>query len=187
MKYVYHMVPKTMAGNNLISLNNLRILNEELYKEYTKKYFNHPERPKLLERRIPKINCLWNDVIHFLPLHPHLVYSALQKLDINVNKDLTFYKIPSKSLINNKNAVYLYRKENYKGPAVEMNVEDIQIIDIEKFKELTKVPKDTVYYFEEEHKKGARFGLFAFIPHILSLGEVNISDAEIINWSDKFN
>lgn len=187
MKYVYHMVPKTMTGNNLISLNNLRTLNEELYKEYTKKYFNHPERPKLLERRIPKINCLWNDVIHFLPLHPHLVYSTLQKLDINVKKDLAFYKIPSKNLINNKNAVYLYRKENYKGPAAEMNIEDVQIIAIDKFKELTEVPKDTVYYFEEEHKKGARFGLFAFIPHILSLGEVNISDAEIINWSDKFS
>ena len=29
--------------------------------------------------------------------------------------------------------------------------------------------------------------MFHFIPHILSLGEVDITNAEIINWSDNLN
>ncbi|MBP0726389.1 group-specific protein [Bacillus sp. RG28] len=186
IKYVYHMVPNKMNGETLFSLNKIKELDEELYKQYAKKYYDHPERPKLLEKDIPKLNCLWNDVIHFLPIQPNLVYNALKMVGVNAKKDLMFYKIPTKNLINNKNAIYLYRKENYKGPAAEIDRNDVNIIDIEEYKGLTEVSKDTIDYYEEENKKGNRFGLFSFIPHILSLGEVSILDAEVINWSNKF-
>lgn len=187
INYVYHKVPKKIIGEKLISLNELKKKDGELYTEYSKKYNDHPERVKLLEREIPKLNCLWSDVIHFLPLHPYYVYNTLGKIGLNVRHDLKFYKIPIKSLINNKNVIYLYKKENYKGPMAEMNSDDIQPIDTEEYEELIAIPNDTLNYYEEENKKGNSFGMFAFIPHILSLGEVDISDAEVINWNEKFD
>lgn len=65
MDYVYHMVPKEMKRELLISLNEIKLLHPELYETYSKKYFNHPERASLLLKSIPKLNCLWNDVIFF--------------------------------------------------------------------------------------------------------------------------
>lgn len=187
INYVYHMVPKEMIGKKLVPLNKLKTKQEKLYNEYVKKYYDHPERENLLKRRVPKLNCLWNDVNHFLPLKPNLVYSALKEVGVNVKTDLNFYKIPIFNLKHNKNAIYLYRKENYNGPAAEMNSEEINLIDIKMYEELYSIPADTIDYYEEEHRKGNRFGMFPFIPHILSLGEVDITNAEIINWSDKID
>ncbi|MGG2028047.1 group-specific protein [Gottfriedia sp. S16(2024)] len=165
-------------------LNKIKFLDSELYKHYAKKYYDHPERPKLLEKEIPKLNCLWNDVIHFLPIHPHLVYNALRSVSVKVKTDLMFYKIPTTNLVNNLNVVYLYRKENYIGPAAKINSEDVHFIDIEEYEEITALPIDTRNYYEEENKKGNKFGMFPFIPHILSLGEVSVLEAEVINWSE---
>jgi len=181
------MVPKKMIGKKLVPLNKLKTKQAELYNEYAKKYYDHPEREKLLERRIPKLNCLWNDVNHFLPLNPTRIYNALKELGVNVKSGISFYKIPILNLKHNKNAIYLYRKENYNGPAAKMNNEEINLIDIKKYIELSSIPADTINYYEEEHRKGNRFGMFPFIPHILSLGEVDISNAEIINWSDNID
>ncbi|PYZ96644.1 group-specific protein [Alteribacter lacisalsi] len=188
MRYVYHMVPKTMIGAKLIALNQLKTNQEELYNEYAKKYNDHPDREKLLERRIPKLDCLWNDVIHFLPLHPFRVYSALRETGVHVKDDVKFYKVPISNLKHNKNAFYLYSKDLYNGPAAEMNREDIRLIDVEEYEELSSIPADTVHYYKEEHSKGnRRFGMFPYIPHMLSLGEVDVSDAEIICWSDEID
>ncbi|UPM56105.1 group-specific protein [Gottfriedia acidiceleris] len=165
-----------------MSLNKIKLLDAELYKQYEKKYYDHPERPKLLEKEIPKLDCLWNDVIHFLPIHPHLVYDTLRTVGVKVKADLMFYKIPTKNLVNNMNVIYLYRKEKYLGPSSKINSEDVHFIDIEEYEEITELSIDTRNYYEGENKKGNKFGMFPFIPHILSLGEVSVLEAEVINW-----
>ncbi|MFD2046559.1 group-specific protein [Ornithinibacillus salinisoli] len=187
MNYVYHMVPKTMVGEKLFPLNQLKTTQAILYFEYVKKYNDHPARRKLLERKIPKLNCLWNDVIHFLPLHPTLVYNALKEVGVNINGDKKFYKIPITNLQDNKNVIYIYNKENYQGPDAEIVNETIHLLDINKYEEIATIPSDTISYYEEEHINGKRFGMFQFIPHIFSLGKVNISNAEVVSWGDKTN
>ncbi|QKS73342.1 group-specific protein [Paenalkalicoccus suaedae] len=184
MPYVYHMVPKNMLGEQLIPLNELKTIDESLYHQYTKKYLNHQERKKLLTRQIPKMNCLWNDVIHFLPLHPSHVYAAIKDVGIPTKNDVIFYKIPISNLKLNKNAIFHYSKETYRGPAAEMSMDEIELLDLMRYEELSAIPNDTVDYYIEEFKKGTQFGLFPFIPHILSLGRVNVSNVETINWSD---
>lgn len=57
-EFVYHMVPKEMIGTKLIPLNSLKNPYPHLYKKYANKYFDHPERPKLLKKQVPKLNCL---------------------------------------------------------------------------------------------------------------------------------
>ncbi|MGB2994167.1 MAG: group-specific protein [Paenisporosarcina sp.] len=183
MDYVYHMVSKKMTGEVLISLNEIKLMHPELYKTYSIKYFDHPERESLLLKSIPKLNCLWNDVIFLLPLHPYYVYEALHSLGVSIKKDLMFYEIPTERLMKNKNAVYFYNKENYKGPATDIPDEEIEIIDMISHQECSALPSDTLAYFTEEHKKGVNFGMFAHIPHILSLGNINVKGVNKINWS----
>ena len=65
MQYVYHMVPEELKGEYLIPLNELKSVYPNLYGEYIQKYKDHPHREKLLTRKIPKLECLWNDVVHF--------------------------------------------------------------------------------------------------------------------------
>lgn len=183
-EFIYHMVPADMRGDKLISLNSLETAHPELYEKYSKKYFDHPERLKLLRRQIPKLNCLWNDVIHFSPLHPYHVYNALTELGIQIKEELKFYRVPIQNLKNNKNAIYMYSKETYRGPNNDIDEDDINFININDYKEMKEIPSVTVEYYKDEKEKGNKFGLFAFIPHLLTYGEVDIKDAEIITWNN---
>lgn len=187
MAYVYHMVPKKMMGDRLIPLNQLKDKNEELYEEYKEKYFNHTDRPKLLERTVPKLDCLWNDVLHFLPLHPHHIYQGLQSLEIPVKDDVLFFQIPVEQLQENTNALYHYPKESYGGPAAPIRLENIEMIDVRKYKILDRLPEDALACYKEEHEQGRGFGMFAYIPHLLSQGEVDVAKVDVINWSSAIN
>ena len=177
------MVPKELMGDNLIPLNSLKKFYPHLYSEYTKKYLNHPERPNLLKREIPQLNCLWNDVVHFLPLHPSHVYKALKSLEIKIREEQPFFKIPIENLKLNKNALYLYAKEKYNGPAGEIDEDQIKLLHIEDYTALKEIPSDTIEYYKVEKEKGNQFGLFPYIPHLLSRGGVYIKDVEIITWN----
>ncbi|MBT2689642.1 group-specific protein [Bacillus sp. ISL-47] len=177
------MVPKEMKGDNLIPLNSLKEAHPNLYNSYTKKYFDHPERSKLLTRQIPKLNCLWNDVLHFLPMHPYYVYEALTSLGIKTKEVQPFFKIPIEKLKDNQNAYYLYTKEKYRGPAEDLEEDEIKLLDIEAYTEMRGLPRDTFEYYKTQNEKGNRFGLFPYIPHLLSIGEVEIKDVETITWN----
>jgi len=182
-KFVYHMIPNQMVGDKLIPLNSLKGIYPDLYDKYSKKYLDHPERSKLLQRNIPKLDCLWNDVIHFLPLHPYYVYRTLSNLGIKTKEDVSFFKIPIELLAHNKNAIYLYSKEKYKSPSASIVNEEIEFLNINAYQELKDIPTDTLNYYKKENEKGNKFGLFPFIPHILSLGEVEVKGIEIVAWN----
>ena len=100
-----------------------------------------------------------------------------------MKENLTFYRIPIQQLAPNQNVIYLYSKDNYQGPAGEIAAEDIKILMMDEYKELTQLPTATIDCFITEKEKGKNFGLFAYIPHILSLGKVRVDDVEIITWN----
>ncbi|AND43220.1 MAG: group-specific protein [Bacillota bacterium] len=181
--FVYHMVPREIKGDRLIPLNSLKEAHPNLYNEYSKKYFDQPERTELLTRQIPKLNCLWNDVLHFLPLHPYYVYEALTSLGIKTKENQLFFKIPIEKLKNNKNAYYFYTKEKYRGPAEDIEEDEIKLLDIEDYKEIKGIPRETFEYYKIQNERGNRYGLFPFIPHLFSNGEVEIRNVGLITWN----
>ncbi|MGF6951723.1 DNA invertase Pin-like site-specific DNA recombinase [Neobacillus sp. B4I6] len=73
--------------------------------------------------------------------------------------------------------------QSQKGPAEDIEENKIKLLTIDSYKELKEIPLDTVEYYKIENKKGNRFGLFQYIPHVLSLGEVDIKDVDFINWN----
>lgn len=187
MQYVYHMKPNDMKGNELIPLNQLKGNYPELYDQYIVKYSNHPKRSKLLTREIELLDCLWNDVVFLMPVHPAKIFKALSDLDIKVKRELEFYEIPVTKLKDNQNAVYYYSKEYEKGPDKELDSRDIDILNVEEFKMLEEVPRDSIEYWERESKTGSPYGMFPYIPHILSKGNLDVSDCRVIKWNKQIN
>jgi hypothetical protein len=67
------MVPKNFTGSILYSLNQLKTRLPEIYAIQVQKYTG---REILMQCKIPLLNCLWNDVLHFSPVHPNKIREA---------------------------------------------------------------------------------------------------------------
>jgi hypothetical protein len=77
MHYIYHAVPEKMIGNNLIPLNSMQDIDDSLRNSYMSKYRG---REDILERKIPILDCLWNDVVQLLPIHPQKIFELQKKI-----------------------------------------------------------------------------------------------------------
>ncbi|MBI4404513.1 MAG: hypothetical protein HY537_10145 [Deltaproteobacteria bacterium] len=72
-----------------------------------------------MQVRLPILNCLWNDVLHFSTIHPHLIWNALQEsctIAGAVAKDVIlperlWYKIPVTKLMTMP-AIYFHNRLN---------------------------------------------------------------------------
>ncbi len=67
MIYLYHSVPKNLQGNILYPLNTLKEKHPEIYEQQVSKYVG---REHMTQQRIPILDCLWNDVLHFSAVNP---------------------------------------------------------------------------------------------------------------------
>lgn len=75
MPVVYHRYPEGLQGSYLHPLNKLRTKLPELYRREVQKYTG---REHLMQQRVPLLECLWNDVLHFSPVHREQVAAAYQ-------------------------------------------------------------------------------------------------------------
>ncbi len=104
MSFIYHGVPEDMHGTKLIPLNRMREEMSEVFDAAVKKYDG---RKQVIQRRIPLLDCLWNDVIQFLPLHPQKVFELQQSLGlIPAVPPYKFFKIDIRKLDPDKTVVY---------------------------------------------------------------------------------
>src|SRR5687767_13236025 len=67
MTKIYHRRPDDLFGQTLYPLNRLKDVAPEQYARQRAKYEG---REALCDFRVPHLNCLWNDVLHFSPVHP---------------------------------------------------------------------------------------------------------------------
>jgi len=93
MSFIYHMVPKAMTGDVLFPLKDLIEKFPDLYSKEVKKYDDHPQRKELPKRILKKINCLQEEVLHFTPLHPHLMFLGLKSVFGDWNYSSRFYEM----------------------------------------------------------------------------------------------
>ncbi|HEV2066901.1 MAG TPA: hypothetical protein VGR08_08690 [Thermomicrobiales bacterium] len=94
MDSIYHGVPTRLRGTTLSPLNRLRDLYPDIYESEIAKYQDHPDRILLPQTRLPVLDCLWNDVVHTAPIHPHRLYRAWIARGANVDPGRAFFRIP---------------------------------------------------------------------------------------------
>lgn len=173
MDYLYHMVPKDQQGTILEPLNRLKESRPDLYAEKVKKYDG---REHVMERTIPILECLWNDVLHLSPIPPSELKTALLEAGIE-DREFNFYKIDPYSLELNKTVVYMHRTTDKLIPPDHSEFVRFSPELLENIKDVPKVSKE---YFREKYSAGEKPLLFLGIPHILYKGEIDVSNVEIV-------
>ncbi|UCH22789.1 MAG: hypothetical protein JSU83_06130 [Deltaproteobacteria bacterium] len=184
MSFIYHIKPVRMFGDILYPLNTLREINKDIYEFHTSKYIY---RKILMEQKIPVLNCLWNDVLHCLPLDLRLIYKALIKTGHHKVGNKEFFKIPIDLLKNIKFVKYKFDKEFFDKERKEyvLTTEDIEPLTIESYRELSELPNKTIEWYKQcaESRRGVPL-LFRYIPHIFVKGNIPIKEVDVCDWSN---
>jgi hypothetical protein len=171
MQTIYHGVPEHMVGTILMPLNQTKTTQPELYSKYLEKYQG---REEILEKRIPLLDCLWNDVVQFLPINPNSVFEAQKELGIIPEvPPYRFFEIDLATLDADKTAVFFKTAPGEAGESVKW-LKDVDLAAIQA------VPKATLDYYKTLIGTGELPFNYQFIPHIIYLGTVDISAAPII-------
>jgi hypothetical protein len=171
MNFIYHGVPDPMAGNQLLPLNQMESTMPEIREKNLQKYKG---REEILKRRIPLLDCLWNDVVQFLPLHPQKVFELQKELGlISSVPKYKFYKIDLGKLDPEQTVIF------FKTAPGEENVEVKWLSQVD-FELLQDIPEATLDYYKSLIGTGELPFNYQFIPHILYRGAVDISDATIV-------
>jgi len=169
MVYLYHRVPNDMSGDILYPLNILKKKIPEVYSREIKKYFG---REIVLKLKMPFLNCLWNDVLHFTPVDPHKISKCLEEIGFE-RKLSRGYKIDSNLLEKEKALIYLYRGKFF-------DRKDFIPYSQNKLKFLNQVTPLAKKYYLESFKEGKKILLFHKIPHVLYKGSLNVKGIEFI-------
>lgn len=165
---VYHMVPDNMQGTILYPLNVLKKKYSGIYTDKTAKYQG---REPVRERTIPFLNCLWNDVLFLCPVHPAKILKKLREIGYDYPRE-RFYKIDAGLLAHNNTVVLTYPGNGIEPQYHKQSPNSISGID--------ELPQITIEYFQECFNEKKRFMLFAYIPHVMYKGNIDISKVPIM-------
>ncbi len=177
MNYIYHRVPENMAGNILFPLNSMKETNKDIYDTAVKKYNG---REKIMKRMIPGIDCLWNDCLHFSPVHPETVYSTLKSCGFSYNPEFKFFAIPETKFNENNTVVFFQDKK--KPGNFEIFRNQIKFLSEIDLASLNSMPHETIDYYLNCFREKKHPLLFAGVPHVLYKGNIDITNLEIISW-----
>lgn len=170
--YFYHGMPEDMKGSELIPLNKMLEIDPELRAKYLEKYKG---REDILERKIPLLDCLWNDVVQLLPLHPRQLFELQKELDlIKKIPDYRYYQINADALDPSQTVVY------FKTAPGEENVTVKWLKDVQ-CEELQSIPEATRKYYESMVGTGEPVFNYQFVPHVVYCGAIDISSAQVIH------
>lgn len=171
MLYFYHGVPDDMRGSKLVPLNEMLGLDSQLQAKYLEKYKG---REEVLNRKIPLLDCLWNDVVQLLPLHPRQLFELQKELGlIHEIPNYRYFQIDPSTLDSQQAVVYFKT-----APGDEnITVKWLKDVDLE---ELQVVPRATRNYYESMIDAERPVFNYQFVPHVMYKGSVDVSGVRII-------
>lgn len=171
MSLMYHGIPEQMQGANLIPLNQMHALMPDLYERYAQKYVG---REAVMQRRIPLLDCLWNDVVQFLPVHPQKIFDLQVQFGlIPAVPPYRFYEIDTAQL--DPGLAVVYFKSEYGGE----NAKVAWLHDVE-YDSIQTIPSATVDYYRTLIGTGELPFNYQFVLHVLYKGSVDIVSAKEI-------
>ncbi|MGL1157031.1 hypothetical protein [Vibrio parahaemolyticus] len=177
--YLYHRVPVNLQGNMLFPLNELKQVHDNLYQFHVKKY---RDRERALERRVLPLDCLWNDVLHLSPIHPHKLKKALIEQGLQLSNLGRYFRFEALNLgLNECNSTFFWSKEQKFGEW-SAKESDYFKFDVARLSEMSDLPPETERYYAQQISIGASPLLYFRTPHVLFKGSINIDESvEIID------
>lgn len=174
MPCIYHAVPTDFRGTQLVPLNALSAREPDIYAREIAKYRSTPERRKLPATSIPILDCLWNDVIHCAPIHPHLLFREWARFRTTPPPEQDFFMIPMEHVADLPGVIM--------DPGKDGN-RQFRSLDPVQYREITRLPPETSAWYEHLTARGKFGAYFVGIPHILILGTIETPDLPLIPWS----
>jgi len=178
--FIYHMKPLDMRGDFLMPLNSLAKEHPDLFNSGIQKYLG---REALIKEKIFPLGCLWNDVLHFAPIHPAIIFRTLEQLGANPKKSILWFKIPIGKIALTP-TVYFESDPSDESGAYYFTEKNYSLFLPDKYKEELAIPNKAIDYYRRQVHLNKKILLFNGIKHILVKGRVDISDVEIISWGD---
>lgn len=176
MSFIYHLLPKPMLGDTLYPLNELKSVYPEEYYRNVKKYDG---RKDLMMQKVPKLDCLWNDVLFFSSINPKIVLEKLSTINTKLELKRTQYiKIPLKNILPYPSVIFTRRKDAPDND-FSFSEDESRPLTSDSYKELQVIPRETIQYWEEAKENGRPMLWFYHIPHILVKGHLKIDSFKI--------
>ena len=173
--YLYHRVPPDLKGHILYPLNQLKNVHPSLYVTKVGSYQN---RKAVMQARLPILDCLWNDVIHFSPVHPSKIQQALAEVGFSRKQRHYFEIDPLQKGFNPTNAViFLHQRVNL--DKFQLHEADFRVFNDAELSSLGEIPA-TLAYYREMFAQGKRALTYLHVPHILYQGRLDIRNVKVI-------
>lgn len=176
--YVYHRVPPNLRGSVLYPLNHLEDIFPDLYVELRK---NYATREDIASLRIPPLgNCLWNDVLHFSPVHPSRLKAALAEADHELPAAWRrFFQVDARLLDKDETTIYqllqaFYSGEFNIGAASEQIGRECLPFEPDLLQKFSEIPSATRAYYSST-APGSPVMLYLHVPHVLYRGRLDLS------------
>ena len=168
---LYHGAPDPMMGSELMPLNDMIDIYPDLYMLHRSKYEG---REEILDRKIPLLNCVWNDVVQFLPLHPKKVFELQVEMGLIPEvPPYKFFEVDSNMLDPAKTVVF------FKNAPGEENVVVRWLKDVDA-NIFNDIPQATIDYYQTLVGTGELPFNYQFIPHVVYMGRLDVSTIPII-------
>ncbi len=175
MPHLYHRKPQDLQGDILYPLNTLKNIFPDLYEKKVEKYGG---REFVMNQKIPGLDCLWNDVLHFSPVSPQDIVDALREAGDPLDFDPTFYEVDPSMLEPEKTIVYLYNNAESDDKMNPSNFTSYNPADITTYNKLPLITKNYYRQMIIENKKPL---FYHGVPHILYKGTINVSQLKVMN------
>jgi len=174
-RYVYHHVPVNLTGSVLYPLNQLKQVYPEVGVVHLKKYQG---REALLSQRIPRLNCLWNDVLHFSPVHPAKIKAAREEAGHTFgSRRWRYFEVDGAFFSPDNAVIWEYRERQ--GPHFPIDESECLPYDPRLLVKYTEVGEWTRRYYAGI-KPGARVLPYIGVAHVLYKGHFNVEGVKII-------
>jgi hypothetical protein len=165
--FAYHLVPPNLCGVVLYPLNRLKVIYPDIAATHLTKYQG---RLQLLEKPIPPLDCLWNDVLMLSPVHPAALKAAMEEAG-HVRPARQWFAIDGALFRRDNTAIYL--------PSTRSSEERIIPFEPHCLAQYTQVPEAQKQFYRQV-EPGKPFLLFGGIPHILYKGSIDVADVQVI-------
>lgn len=174
--HVFHLVPQQLQGNTLYPLNRLQEIAPDIARQIAKKYAG---RESVRERYIPPLDCLWNDVLMFCPVHPSQIMQTFREEGFDL-KARRWFKIPLSRLELQNAAVYFSRNQAFGDHSIDGN--DFVSLAQSNFDSLTRLPEALRKHIQIARSENRSPFMFVGVPHILYKGALQIEGIEIVAY-----
>jgi hypothetical protein len=165
--FVYHLVPPDLRGTVLYPLNQLKTIHPEIAAKQMAKYAG---RVHVLQQRVPTLDCMWNDVLMFSPVHPAALKAAMEEAG-HVRFPRRWFEINAQRFTRDNTALYLPGE----------TPEEAQIMPYEPgcladYAHVSEAQKR----FYRRVEPGKPVLLFGGTPHVLYKGSLHIDQARVL-------